>query len=181
MPGGNTRSVVSLNGSRKTRKFRRTPRDTICRQESGGRTNAQMPMFSTASSHDEAGCLTNPRSDCRMRRSSADLPVRHTNSLHFFCTKTARGHLLLASGFLRSPAILVNVIFVALRGHGDFPRACNDHGKLNRGIFSGMGTLQLLNQLVQPLHNKAASNANDHAEHEDGHENHNGENVPSRL
>ena len=98
-----------------------------------------------------------------MRRSSADLPVRHTKSFDFLCTKTAREHLLLASGFLRSPAILVNVIFVALGGDGDFPRAGNDHGKLGRGIVSGAGTLQLLDQLVQPLRNKAASKANNHA------------------
>ena len=71
------------------------------------------------------------------------------------------------------------MIFVALRGHGDFPRAGNDHGNLDRAIFNGMGTLQLLNQLVQPLRNNAASNDNDHVEHEDGHKNHDGENVPS--
>ena len=116
-----------------------------------------------------------------MRRSSADLPVRHTKSFDFLCTKTARGHLLLASGFLRSPAILVNVIFVAFGGHGDFPRAGNDHGKLGRGIVSGAGTLQLLDQLVQPLRNQAANDANNHAEHDDGHEDCDSKNVPSCL
>ena len=89
--------------------------------------------------------------------------------------------MFFASSFLRSPAILVNVIVFALRSQGDLTWAGNDHGELARAVFSGMGTLQLLNQLVQPLRNKAASNANDHAEHEDGHENHYGENVPSRL
>ncbi len=116
-----------------------------------------------------------------MRRSSADLPVGRTSSLHFLCTKTARGQVLFASSFLRSPAIIVNVIVFALRGQGDLTWAGNDHGKLARAVFSGMGTLQLLNQLVQPLRNKAASNANDHAEHEGGHKNHDGENVASRL
>ena len=89
--------------------------------------------------------------------------------------------MLFASRFLRSPAILVNVIVFALRSQGDLPWAGNDHGKLARAVFNGMGTLQLLNQLVQPLRNKAASNANNHDENEDGHEDYDSKNVPSRL